>query len=71
MKYKQGNLSSMVYYIEHKKNWFLDINFVQEWIHSSQIELKHQMSISTQAVPKTTSKYLPFETNLVSVAQFV
>ena len=70
-KYKQGNFSSMVYHIGHEKNWFLDINFDQELIHSSQIDLKHQMSISTQAVPKTMSKYLLFETNLVSVAQFV
>ena len=58
-KYKQGNFSSMVYHIRHEKNWYLDKNFDQELIHSSQIDLKHQMSISTQAVPKTTSKYLP------------
>ena len=61
----------MVYHIRHEKNWCLDKNFDQKLIHSSQIDLKHQMSISTQAVPKTTSKYLPFGTNLVSVAQFV
>ena len=70
-KYKEGNFSSMVYQNGHEKHWFLDKNFDQELIHSSQIDLKHQMSISTQAVPKTTSKYLPFGTNLVSVAQFV
>ena len=61
----------MVHHIRHEKNWCLDKNFDQKLIHSSQIDLKHQMSISTQAVPKTTSKYLPFGTNLVSVAQFV
>ena len=70
-KYKQGNFSSMVYHIRHEKNWCLDKNFDQKLIHSSQIDLKHQMSISTQTVRKTTSKYLPFETNLVSVAQFI
>ena len=68
-KYKQGNVSSMVYHIRHEKNWCLDKNFDQKLIHSSQIDLKHQMSISTQAVPKTTSKFLPFGTNLVSFVQ--
>ena len=60
----------MVYHIRHEKNWCLDKNFDQKLIHSSQIDLKHQMSISSQAVPKTPSKYLPFGTNLVSIAQF-
>ena len=61
----------MVYYIRLEKNRCLDKNFDQKLMLSPQINLKHQMSISTQAVPKTTSKYLPFGTNLVSVAQFV
>ena len=54
-----------------ENNWFLYKNFNEKLVHSSQIDLKYQKSTSTQAFPKTTSKYLSFETNLVSVAQFV
>ena len=61
----------MIHHKELEKNWFLDKNFDEKLVHSSQIDLKYQKSISTQAFPKTTSKYLLFETNLVSVAQFV
>ena len=54
-----------------ENNWFFDKNFDEKLVHSTQIDSKYQKSISTQAFPKTTSKYLSFETNLVSVAQFV
>ena len=64
--------------MELENNWFFDKNFNEKLVHSSQISQKYQKSISTQAFPKTTSKdkiqntkYLSFETNLVSVAQFV
>ena len=40
-KYKQDNFSLMVYHIGHKRNWFLNKNFDQELIHSSQIDLKY------------------------------
>ena len=54
-----------------KKNWFLYKNFDEKLVHSSKINIKYKKTISTQALPKTTSKYLSFETNLVHVAQFV
>ena len=54
-----------------EKNWFLYKNFDEKLVHSSKINIKYQKTISTQALPKTTSKYLSFETNLVHVAQFV
>ena len=60
--------------IHHKgleNNWFLHKNFDKKLVHSTKIDLKYQKGISTQASSKTTSKYLSFETNLVSVAQFV
>ena len=70
-KYQEGNISVIVFYITHEGNWCFDWNFDQELIKRSRNHLRYQMSISTQVVPKTTSKYLSFETNLVSVAQTV
>ena len=50
-KSKEGNFSLMVYHIGHEKNWSLDENLDQELIHSSQIDLKHQFNIFSQAFP--------------------
>ena len=61
----------MIHHAELENNWFLDKNFDEKLVHSPKIDLKYQKSISTQASLKTTSKYLSFETNLVSVAQSV
>ena len=61
----------MIHHKELENNWFLDKNFDEKLVHSPKINLKYQKSISTQAFPKSTSKYLSFETNLVSVAQVV
>ena len=57
--------------MELENNWFFNKKFNEKLVHSSQIGQKYQKNISTKALPKTTSKYLSFETNLVSVAQFV
>ena len=57
--------------MELENNGSFDKNLDEKLVYSSQIDPKYQKSISTQAFPKITSKYLSFETNLVSVAQFV
>jgi len=61
----------MIYHKGLENNWFLHKSFDEKLVHSPKIDLKYQQSISTQASPKTTSKYLSFETNLVSAAQFL
>ena len=70
-KYKEGNFSLVLFHIRHEGNWCLNWNFDQDSIQRSLNHLGYEMSISTQVVPKTTSKYPPFETNLVSAAQTV
>ena len=70
-KYKEGNFSLVLFYIRHEGKWCLNWNFDQDLIQRSLNHLRYEMSISTQVVPKTPSKYLPFEPNLVSVAQTV
>ena len=61
----------MIHHMELENNWFFDKNFNEKLVHSSQISQKYQKGISTQAFPKTASKYLSFETNLGSVTQTV
>ena len=38
------------------KNWSLDENLDQKLIHSTQLDLKHQLNILLQAFPKKISK---------------
>ena len=61
----------MLFYIRHEGKWCLNWNFDQDLIQRSLNHLRYEMSIPTQVIPKTPSKYLPFEPNLVSVAQTV
>ena len=58
-------------HIWREETLFLNQNSDRELIHCSHNTLRYQMSISTKVFLKTTSKYLPSETNLVSVAQTV
>ena len=70
-KYSEENFFSSEYHIWHEENLFLNQNSDQELFHCSRNTLRYQMSISTKVFLKTASKYLPSETNLMSIAQDV
>ena len=70
-KNNQENFLLTERHLRHKENLFLNQNSDQELIHCSHNNLRYQIGISTEVFPKTTSKYLPSETNLASVAQTV
>ena len=70
-KNNQENCLLTECHLRHKKYLFLNQNSDQELIDCSRNNLRYQIGISTEVFPKTTSKYLPSETNLASVAQTV
>ena len=51
--------------------FFFQKTFWQSWLSAHQKQSRTKISLSLKLFPKTTSKYLSFETNLASVAQTV
>ena len=70
-KWKEKNRFSAIYHTKHGGSWLFMEIFCKNWFPGHKIHPRYQTIDLSQVISKTRLNYLPFETNLASVAQTV